>query len=388
MESVGLDAGAERARPDFGAYFAEYHREVCTLAYRLCGDRAVAEEVTADAFAEAWRVWDELTRDDAPPAEEAMREIVARLVEGRARGAARKPAAADGVVRADSGRIRALLAERITLIPPQDAPTVLIPRIADLAEEGSADEDSATRFRRPMVLSAVVGVGALAVIAVIALAASGGTSAKTSNQSPLSLAATGTIASAVPGSVTNSAVASGSASASASASPSRSPSPSPSPTRTASASASATTATSAAATAAAAAATTSASAPDALSVATGVTGGNSSWTELNVSTTVNQTLSALTITINVASAPGLRAASAWNSGAGGQFSETTTQNNDGSITYTFSLNSGQQVGSGSSISFAAQFSHNNRGWSASADTYAVSATVASSGATASYGGSF
>jgi hypothetical protein len=387
MESVGLDTGAERARPEFGAYFAEHHREVCTLAYRLCGDRAVAEEVTADAFAEAWRVWDELTRDDAPPNEEAMRGIVARLVEGRARGAARKPAAADGVVRADSGRIRALLAERITLIPPQDAPTVLIPRIPDLAEEGSADEEPATRFRRPVVLSAVIGVGALAVLAAVALATSGGNSAKTSNQSPLSLAATGTIASAVPGSVASGASVSGSASASASASPSHSPSPSPSATRSASASASATTATSAATTAATAA-ETSAAAPDALTVSSGVNGGNSSWTTLNVSTKVNQTLSALTITIHVASAPGLRAAGAWNSGAGGQFSETTTQNSDGSITYTFSLNSGQQVGSSGSISFAAQFNHNNRGWSASADTYAVSAKVASSGATASYGGSF
>lgn len=387
MESVGLDAGAERARPEFGAYFAEHHREVCTLAYQLCGDRAVAEEVTADAFAEAWRVWDELTRDDAPRAEEAMRAIVARLVEGRARGAARSPEASDGVVRADSGRIRALLAERITLIPPQDAPTVLIPRIPDLGEESAADEEPAARFRRPVVLSAAIGVGALVVIAGIVMAASGNSTAKTSNQSPLSLAATGTIAAAVPGSVTTGA-ASGSASASASASPSHSPSASPSATHTASASASATTVTSAATTAAAAAATSSA-ATNALSISTSVDGGNSnSWsTTLNLTTTVNQTLSALTITINVASAPGLSHGSAWDSGAGGQFSESTTQNDDGSITFTFSLNSGQQAGSGS-ISFAAQFNHNNHNWSASDDTYAVSAKVASSGATASYGGSF
>jgi hypothetical protein len=116
-------------------------------------------------------------------------------------------------------------------------------------------------------------------------------------------------------------------------------------------------------------------------------GSNGSWTQLDVAATIDQTISALTITITVADCPGLSPAGAWDSGAGGQFTETTTVNGDGSISYVFELNPGDQVGPGD-VTFAAQFSHTMRSWTAGADTYSVAATVAASGATDSLGGAF
>jgi len=384
MEGVGLGAVGERARAEFGAYFAEHHREVGMLAYRLCGERAVAEEVTADAFAEAWRCWDELTRTGAPQPE-AMRAIVERLVEGRAHAAGRTPTP-EVAGEPDGARVRALLAERITLIPSQDAPTVVIPRIVEPVEQ-SVPEAPAAKFPRPVVISAAITAGAIVVLGAIAMAASNDGGTTQANHAPLSLAATGTIGAVGTGPLT-SAGTGASLSRSASASPSHSPSPSPtasthsasaSPTGAASSAAPSTTAANASA-----AATTS----GALTASPSVNhGSNGSWSQLDVAASIDQTLSALTITITVADCPGLSPAGAWDNGAGGQFTETTTVNADGSISYVFKLNPGNEVTSGD-VTFAAQFSHAFHSWTASADTYSVAAVVAASGATDSFGGSF
>ncbi|HWG26459.1 hypothetical protein [Actinospica sp.] len=389
MQGVGLGAAGDRARVEFGAYFADHQREVSMLAYRLCGEPHVAEEITADAFAEAWRCWDELTRAGNPQPE-AMRAIVERLVQGRVRTAGPMQVS-KGAVEPDGARVRALLAERITLIPSQDAPTVVIARITEPVEP-SEPEAPATRFRRPIVLSAVIATGAVVVLGAIAMAASKGSGATHANQSPLSLAATGTIDAGATGSLTTGAAASASPSRSASASPSpSSTSASPTATHSASATPSPTNAaTSAAASTGAAggSASSRATTSDALSASASVNhGSNGSWTQLNVSTSVDQTLSALTITITVADCPGLSAAGAWDSGSGSQFNETTTQNADGSITYVFELASGDEVTPGG-ITFAAQFSHAYHSWNPSADTYSVTAEVADSNATGSFGGAF
>jgi hypothetical protein len=386
MEGVGLGATGETARTEFGAYFAEHHRDVGMLAYRLCGERAVAEEVTADAFAEAWRCWDELTRTGAPQPE-AMRGIVQRLVEGRAHAAGRTqtPEAAG---EPDGARVRALLAERITLIPPQDAPTVLIPRIVVEPVEQSVPDAPAARFPRPVVISAVITAGAIVVLGAVAMAASNGGGTTQANQAPLSLAATGSLGAVATGSLTSAGTTSASASRSASASPSHSPSPSPTAS-THSASASPTGAASSAAHSTATAnASTAATASGALTASPSVNhGSNGSWSQLDVAATINQPLSALTITITVADCAGLSPAGAWDSGAGGEFTETTTVNADGSISYVFALNSGNEATPGD-VTFAAQFSHTFHSWTASADTYSVAAVVASSGATDSFGGGF
>jgi hypothetical protein len=382
MEGVGLGAVGERARAEFGAYVAEHHRAVGMLAYRLCGERAVAEEVTADAFAEAWRCWDELTRDGAPQPE-AMRSIVERLVEGRAHAAGSTPTP-EAAGEPDGARVRALLAERITLIPPQDAPTVLIPRIVEPVEQ-SVPEAPAARFPRPVVISAAITAGAIVVLGAVAMAASGNGGSPQANHAPLSLAATGTLGAVATGPLTSAGATSASPSKSASASPSHSPSPSPTAS-THSASASPTGAASSAAPSTAANA--SATATGALTASPSVNhGSNGSWSQLDVAASISQTLSALTITITVADCPGLSPAGAWDSGAGGQFTETTTVNADGSISYVFALNPGNEVTPGD-VTFAAQFSHTFHSWSASADTYSVAAVVASSGAADSFGGGF
>ena len=385
MEGVGLGAAGETARTVFGAYFAEHHRAVGLLAYQLCGERAVAEEVTADAFAEAWRSWDELTRAGAPQPE-AMRAIVERLVQGRAHASGRTPTP-EAAGEPDGARIRALLAERITLIPPQDAPTVVIPRIVEPVTQ-SVPEAPTGRFSLPLVISGAVTAGAIVVLGAVAMAASNNGGTTQANHAPLSLAASGTVGAVATGPLTSADTTSASPSRSTSASPSHSPSPSPTPS-THSASASPTAATSSAAPSTTAAnASTAATTSNALTASPSVNhGSNGSWTQIDVAASINQTLSALTITITVANCPGLSPAGAWDSGAGGQFTETTTVNADGSISYVFALTSGDQVGPGH-VTFAAQFSHTDHSWTASADTYSVAATVASSGATESLGGAF
>lgn len=378
MEGVGLGTAGEDTWSAFNAYFADQQREIGMLAYRLCGAADVAEEVAADAFAEAWRRWDELTGDAARPSAAAMGAIVERLVQRRVHRAGRTPTPR-AAGEPDMARVRALLFERISLIPPQDAPTVTIPRIVEPIA-GDEPEPAGRRFPRPLLIGGLIATGAVVVIGAIATAASNSGS-PTDTNAPLSLAASGTmgaVASAAPGSVNTSA----SPSPSASASPSHSPSASPTPTASTPSASPSTTAP-----AQSASATGSTSAPDALTVAAAVNGGsNSSWTQLDVTTSVQQNLSALTITINVAYCSQLNAAGAWDSGAGGQFDETTTQNGDGSITYVFALTSGDEVTPGD-ISFAAQFSHSRHGWSASADSYSVSAEAAGGG-TETFSGSF
>jgi hypothetical protein len=388
MEGVGLGATGESAWARFGAYFSAQQREVGLLAYRLCGERAVAEEVTADAFAEAWRRWDELARDEASRPE-AMHEIVQRLAQGRLHGAGRPPApqgAQQPEHELDGVRIRALLSERVTLIPPEDAPTMVIARITE-PEGQSAPGESDPRIRRPVVLSTAVTAGTLLLLGAIAMAVSTSGGAAQAKQSPLSLAETGAIGTIVAGPANSAIPASPSPSRSASASPSHSPSASPSKTPSASVSASPTGAANSQSPSTGAAATSATPSSPALSVSASVNhGSNSSWTQLNVTTSVEQPLSALTVTIDVARCAGLSSAGAWDNGSGGQFSETTSQNNDGSITYVFTANSGSEVSTGD-ITFAAAFSHYH-GWTASADTYSVSAQVAASGATQSFSGTF
>ncbi|HET9168368.1 MAG TPA: hypothetical protein VFN97_02995 [Actinospica sp.] len=350
------------------------------LAYRLCGAPGVAEEVAADAFAEAWRSWDELARADAdPPLPEAMRAIVERLVRGRIHDGESAPVAREGV-EPDGARIRALLGERITLIPPQDAPTVVIPRVVEPVEEPVEPDAAAHRFRRPHLLGASVAAVAVVSLAAIAMATSGGGGASSAKDTPLTLEATGTIGSAVA--VPPAPATSSSPSRSASASPTPSAtSAGPSPSASAHSSSASPTATTALPSA-------SATTSDALTDSASVNGGNNSnWTQLTVTTTANQTLSALTITFDVAAASGLTDPQAWNDGPGGEFSESTSRNADGSFTYVFELNSGRQVSPGS-IDFTAAFGHDSHGWHPSADSYSIVARTAATGATQTLGGAF
>ncbi len=396
MEAVGFEAAGVGPGTDFGAFFAEQHGEVALLAQRLCGTRDVAEEIAADAFAEAWRRWDELTAAAADRSA-AMDEIVQRLVHERAgRPGRRARPAQHPEGEPDGARVRALLAERLTLIPSQDAPTVVMARITEPAADAAAKPPAAAWFRRPAPLGGAIAAVALVAVGAIAMSGSSGGGHPATGQAAVPLTRTDAIA--------PTAIATGSASASKAASLPAGPSPSavtassntasPSPSASASPTAAVTTTLSAAATSPSAAAPSTsalvlapASTSAAVTVSTSVQGATSTWTQLDMTVTVNQTLSAFTLTITVADCAGLSAAGAWDSGAGGQFSTTTTTHSDGSISYTFALGSSGQVNP-AGISFAAQFVHAPGGWKAAADSYSLTAAVAGSGAADDVGGGF
>jgi len=390
MEGVELDAPGGRTRADFGAFFAEHHRELGMLAYRICGDRQVAEDVTADAFAEAWRRWAEVSRSDSPAAE--MRRILARYAQDRVRRA--DPNAPQDPYEPDITRIQALLFERIALIPQPRTMSALL---------GGGGVDHKRRraavspywFRRPGPVRIVIAANAAAaVIAIVVAVTTGGSSAAHSKSMPIAMATSSTTETARGSAPAHAGFATGT-SASVSASPTASPSPTVNqPTNSASSSFAATTAAAVLGATTTTATTSSASASATtkyakLLTASGTVNINSSttWTELDVATDISHTLNSLTITFTVEPCPGLIAQGNWDDGAGGQFSETTTTNANGSITYVFVLTPGDEVGPGD-VTFAAQFSHDVSGWNAGVDTYDVAAQSASSGAADDLGGSF
>lgn len=116
-------------------------------------------------------------------------------------------------------------------------------------------------------------------------------------------------------------------------------------------------------------------------------GSSASWTQLDVVVTIKQPLTALHVTVKVSKCDGLASAGSWNSGAGGQFTEATTTDSAGAITYEFELAKGRTLSPGT-LTFAAQFSHASSGWNPAHDTFYVSARTATSTGASSVGGAF
>ena len=88
MAATALGATDQAARQAFGEFFTSHHRELGRLAYLLSGDQDAAEDITAEAFAEAWRRWEQVTRADSPLA--YVRRIVVNLAADRIRGLTRE----------------------------------------------------------------------------------------------------------------------------------------------------------------------------------------------------------------------------------------------------------------------------------------------------------
>lgn len=88
MAATALGATDHVARQAFGDFFTSHHRELGRLAYLLSGDQDAAEDITAEAFAEAWRRWEQVTRADSPLA--YVRRIVVNLAADRIRGLTRE----------------------------------------------------------------------------------------------------------------------------------------------------------------------------------------------------------------------------------------------------------------------------------------------------------
>ena len=395
MDGVGLGAPGETARTDFGTFFTDQVRELALLAYQRSGQRVVAEEITADAFAEGWRRWDEIAESDSPGA--AMREVVARLAEGRVRRS--QPEQSQDPYEPDAARIWDLTGERIALIPQQRTTTPAFGGAG--GNDGKGRTTGGTgRFRRPGPIGIVIAANAVAAVVAIVVTVTTVGSSGNSGHTTVSLTETNTVQAQGPASespkqaeAATDFTPSHASSASASPSPTADQPTNSVPASTSAAGSVATTA-GASPSPSASVSTSAVSNPGATASADLLTASGSvnvysstTWTQLDVDADIAQTLGALTITVQVADCTQLAETGQWDSGAGGQFTPTETTNANGSISYQFQLVSGDEVSPGS-VSFAVQFSHAATGWSASADTYSVTAESASSGAADEFGGTF
>jgi RNA polymerase sigma-70 factor (sigma-E family) len=70
-------------RIQFDEFFDAHHRDLARLAYLLSGDPDVADDLTAEAFTEAWKRWEQVCRSDVPLA--YVRRIVVNLAASRVR---------------------------------------------------------------------------------------------------------------------------------------------------------------------------------------------------------------------------------------------------------------------------------------------------------------
>ncbi|MBR7830980.1 hypothetical protein KDK95_32040 [Actinospica sp. MGRD01-02] len=114
---------------------------------------------------------------------------------------------------------------------------------------------------------------------------------------------------------------------------------------------------------------------------------NPNWSELDLSVTIKQPLTALHVTVKVSKCSGLSSTGSWNSGASGEFTEVTTTDSAGSITYEFELAKGDTATPGT-LTFAVQFNHATSGWAPQDDTFYVSARTATSTSASSIGGAY
>lgn len=83
---VTEEGGGERRRPgvtdaEFAAFFAEHYNELSRFAYLLVGEHAAADDVAAEALAEAWKGWVRVSAADWPLA--YVRRIAANIAANR-----------------------------------------------------------------------------------------------------------------------------------------------------------------------------------------------------------------------------------------------------------------------------------------------------------------
>lgn len=78
--------GGERRRPggvdaEFAAFFARHYNELARFAFLLVGDHASADDVAAEALAEAWKGWSRVSTAERPLA--YVRRIAANIAANR-----------------------------------------------------------------------------------------------------------------------------------------------------------------------------------------------------------------------------------------------------------------------------------------------------------------
>jgi len=83
VSAESASAGIRPAEADaFSRVVAEHHRRLAGLAYALCGDRDLAEDLVAEAYARVWPKWRNRQVDDLGP---YLRRALVNLVHGRRR---------------------------------------------------------------------------------------------------------------------------------------------------------------------------------------------------------------------------------------------------------------------------------------------------------------
>ncbi|HEX9854889.1 MAG TPA: SigE family RNA polymerase sigma factor [Acidimicrobiia bacterium] len=130
-----------RAARDFGQFYRSEYRAVLGLAFALCRDRGVAEELVQEGFTAAFRRWDEVGRMDHPGA--WVRRVVTNHAVSRFR---RLGAEARALVRARRAQSAPALSpdavavwDAIRALPARQAEVVVLAYFADLSHGDIAD---------------------------------------------------------------------------------------------------------------------------------------------------------------------------------------------------------------------------------------------------------
>lgn len=136
-------ADRQAALHEFEVFFEAHHRDVARLAYLLTGDRAGADDLTADAFVAAWQRWETVRATEQPLA--YVRRIVANLAASRIRRLIRERRGlgllgATASDRAPTPDIPAITDVRAALqrIPARRRACVVLRHLLDLSEEETA----------------------------------------------------------------------------------------------------------------------------------------------------------------------------------------------------------------------------------------------------------
>ena len=130
------------ARPYAGAFEAAVvanHRRLAGLAYAMCGDRHLAEELVAEAYARVWPKWKNRQVDDLEP---YLRRALVNLVQSRRRRRLierreqerHKVDWRDGLQFEDSIDVRGPLWTALMCLPVDQRAVVVLRHVMDLSE--------------------------------------------------------------------------------------------------------------------------------------------------------------------------------------------------------------------------------------------------------------
>lgn len=144
-QEVGVEPVTEDGRATvstFDTVVVDHHRELARFAYRLCGDRAQAEDVVAEAYARVWPRWRRGRVESLVP---YLMRTIANEVYGHSRRRSilqrKAPPLSPEVQGSFEGQVddRASLWSALGLLPSQQRVVVVLRVVEDLSEEQTAE---------------------------------------------------------------------------------------------------------------------------------------------------------------------------------------------------------------------------------------------------------